>query len=492
MEPDDFSNDPIQLRLEGPSRITGTVGTATDTAPMVVLTGRGGRPIPNARLVASAPPAALTGTASVPTPTDANGRARVQWTLGSVAGSQTISIESELAGQNGVRARIAMSADARAGPMFRVAATVPQLAIGDSFPRAALMLAPSDSFGNVLDATALTVTSLTPDVLGMSENALIGLRAGIATLRVTSGGGEAVPLQVTVQPFRVTRLAAPIEFRQLGGTFPAVVGASFNTFGRFTGTWATSVIGTSEAIFSVNTSNVVWNSRRGVNIGDLTTLWRSTLAAEWVQVPLPPSVTSITSVHGARGDTVLIVAQDSLWRFDGARWTATQRPTGVIVISGREWVEYELTVATIARFVATRVTGATRTILPALEFAWAPRGYSVTGLGVAPSGSAYLLFREANSLTREGGHLIIAMSATTAAIVPDPAPNPQSLFVTPAGSITLWYGSRFVQRNGATVREYIGLPGRTHNGLGPETNDRMLLSVTDWWGVAVLLVEPLP
>jgi hypothetical protein len=88
--PTEAGRAPAQIQAAAGSGQTGFTGATLTTSLVARVTDRGGKPVAGVTVSWTADPAAGTLSATA-TPTDANGDARTQWTLGSGAGTFTVS-----------------------------------------------------------------------------------------------------------------------------------------------------------------------------------------------------------------------------------------------------------------------------------------------------------------------------------------------------------------------------------------------------------------
>lgn len=490
--------EPYQIVLVSPSVVTGVVGAPVDSAAIVRVVAPDGQPVANTRLTVfreagvagPLPPISLT--------TDGDGRTVITWTLGQRAGVQFISVVSELETHEG-RANLDIGAVARPGPLARLSMPTITLAVGDSLPTSAL--APSDVFGNVVSVASVAWSGVDQSIASANAVRIAGRVPGTTAL-VTSHGGTSITTPVIVQPFRVTRLQTPARLTTLGGTFAAPVGLELTTspalglWRRADTNWVVTTLPLTETM-SITRSGDVWRIARGALPH---TLHRLTPGGTWLNLPLPRSVTTVLLATGAGGDSVTVRAQDSLWTHDGNQWRSDPLPPELfVVVNGRERLEFQREFVTSSdyRLRATRVVGGSRTTLPPIDLAGVPSFSTTTG-AASPAGAAFVLVQGSCIATSRSA--VLAVGPSSLSIVAE-QPGSQlctaalstwrSLFVTDDGAPVLRTVAGFEMRPAGGARQYVAPAGRTIETSAPDIGKRVMMSVTDWWGNALLLVEPL-
>ena len=223
-EPDGPTATPAAIRIEGGSSQSARVGSALPQPLTVLVLDAQNRPLRNVGVEFRALAGSGTTTPSRAS-TGSDGRASVSWTLGTVAGTQTVS-----ASALGVTA-INFVATATPGAATQVAISPPSanLPVGDTLRLQGTL---RDEFANAIAGGNVTWTSDAPAIA--SVNALGTVRAvavGTATIRGAAAGTALVgSVVLTVLPAgaSVCGATAPTAFR-VGDVVPLAAGATAST-----------------------------------------------------------------------------------------------------------------------------------------------------------------------------------------------------------------------------------------------------------------------
>lgn len=222
--PDGPTATPAAIRAEGGSAQTGRVGAALPQQLTVLVLDAQNRPIRNVSVEFR--PAAGSGTTSpARASTGADGRVSTTWTLGTVAGAQSVS-----ASALGVTA-VNFLATGTPGPATQVAVSPPtaNLPVGDTLRVQGIV---RDEFGNAISGGSVTWTSDAPAIASVSALGTVrAVAIGTTTVRATATGGSLVgQLAVTVLPVGASVCGAqpPVALR-VGEVAPLVSAASAST-----------------------------------------------------------------------------------------------------------------------------------------------------------------------------------------------------------------------------------------------------------------------
>ncbi|MDQ6612913.1 MAG: Ig-like domain-containing protein, partial [Gemmatimonadota bacterium] len=199
---------------------TGTVGTVLSVPLSVRVTDVAGKLLSNATVFWDVSPGA-GATSSAATRTDARGVASVTWTLGTSAG--TSSVTAQVGGVNPAR----FTATALPGPAAVVVALpdVLALGVGDTLTAAA---SARDQYGNEISGSTLTFSTPDPTVATVSNTGLI-TALSIGTARVIVGiGAKADTIPVTVSAAGASACGTlAVTTMEVGQVLsPATVGSS--------------------------------------------------------------------------------------------------------------------------------------------------------------------------------------------------------------------------------------------------------------------------
>jgi uncharacterized protein YjdB len=213
---------PAGVTPESGSNQAGTVGAPLPAPVVVRVTDDAGNPVAGARVTFS--PSHGGSTSSATAQTDGNGRAAVQWTLGSRAGTQTLQTSVETpsgAPASGPSAAFApagplvtIPATAMAGPAQSVTVTPASLTL-DEGATATLTVQATDAWGN---PTSVIGTEWSADDAGVatvgSGGSLVAVGAGSTTVRASVSGVEGTA-DVTVNTPAPPETADPAQIVDL-------------------------------------------------------------------------------------------------------------------------------------------------------------------------------------------------------------------------------------------------------------------------------------
>jgi alpha-tubulin suppressor-like RCC1 family protein len=189
---------PARITIQSGNAQTGTVGALVRDTIVARVTDRFNNPRPGVFVTLQlSDPSGLV--APNPVVTDANGVARIRWTLGNVAGQQRLTLRADTASA-------VVTATAAAGTAV-IATIQPPASIvaGDSVH---IPVVARDLHGNPITGRAITWLSTDTTVAVFTANGALRARtAGTLQVRATIDGILAVA-DITVQPFRYSRVAA--------------------------------------------------------------------------------------------------------------------------------------------------------------------------------------------------------------------------------------------------------------------------------------------
>lgn len=286
---------------------------------VVRVTDERGRPVPNLTVGWSV----LTqgGGEALPASslTDADGRARTAWRLGTKAGEHEMEVRSTLDG----RPVILDTLRATARPGRAVTAVVSGDSIRSLGPLEStrVFLTGADQHGNPIPpgGVAAAWSSSAGAVVGVSENGTIVAAApGRATVTAT-GNGWALRVHVTVTGVRMTIRPAPfVPFRIHGGG-TRMLGVGDDVAARQNGQWVAEPGITGHAyLLGVR---VLPGGEAWAVAAEPTqrVLWRSTAPGAWARVP-GPSGLHAEHVASAQGTVFIGSSNGNVVRREGDGW----------------------------------------------------------------------------------------------------------------------------------------------------------------------------
>ncbi|CAN5894221.1 hypothetical protein BH23GEM9_BH23GEM9_33220 [soil metagenome] len=190
--------DPGMLHiLSAPGQ--GIVATPVEGPVVVQVSDRAGRSMRN-RPVTWAVTGGGGSVSAAETRSDVNGRAEVQWTLGSQAGPNT------LTARLGTGAPVVISADGRAGAAATLVILSDSVYLGAFGDTARLGTAAEDAYGNVVDDLVVTWSVQPAGLVSIDATGLArALANGNGTITASgSGRTHAIPVRVVQQPTAVS------------------------------------------------------------------------------------------------------------------------------------------------------------------------------------------------------------------------------------------------------------------------------------------------
>lgn len=212
------------IQVNGGNGQTATVGTAVAVNPSVVVTDAGGNPVSGVAITFAVASGGGSITGSSQT-TGANGLATVgSWTLGVLAGTNTLTATSgTLTGSP-----VTFSAAGTAGAAATISAASPTT--GSGTPGGLVQTLPTvlvtDAHGNPVSGTTITFavtvgggsgTGLTPTTSGIGQAVVgswtLGVIAGVNRMTATAGGLTGSPVTFTVVATGAPNVARMRHFR---------------------------------------------------------------------------------------------------------------------------------------------------------------------------------------------------------------------------------------------------------------------------------------
>ena len=195
---------------------TATVGTMLDVPVRLAVKRADGRPLPGATVFWTTRDGGVVSSSST---TDATGIAAVRWTLGTIAGPQ--SLKAEVPGLTPVVFGAVAVADRPATVRFAPIA-LPTRLLGDTVR---LMPTVLDRWGNASGTAAVLSVETANDAVTLTGNLLLARRRGVAVIRATADTATA-RLTVVVDPLAPT-VSRVLPDTIVPGATIAIDGANF-------------------------------------------------------------------------------------------------------------------------------------------------------------------------------------------------------------------------------------------------------------------------
>lgn len=307
-----------------------TVRSSLADSLVVRVTDTGGQPVPNLTVgwtvLTEGGGAPLAATVQ----TDADGRARTVWTLGTRAGVHEMEVRAVLDGQPVILDTL--RATARPGAAVTASVQGDTVRALGPLDAARVLLSGADQHGNAIAAgeVAAAWSSSAGAVAGVSENGTITAAApGRATVTAT-GSGWTLRVHVTVTGMRLTIRSAPFVPFQIHGNGTRLLGTGDAVAVRRNGAWLPEP-GLTPMVFLLGVR--VLPSGEAWAVGAEPTqrvLWRSTAPGAWARVTVPDGHAT-DMIASAQGTVFISGRNGHVYRHDGGGWAGlgTLSGTGV-------------------------------------------------------------------------------------------------------------------------------------------------------------------
>lgn len=252
--------------------------------------------------------------------TDADGRARNFWNLGTRAGAHEMEVRAILDGVPVVLDTI--RATARPGAAVSAAVSGDTVRGIARLQTTRVLLSGTDRHGNAIAAgdVAAAWASSAPGVATVGADGTVTAAAPGRTTVTATGSGWALRVHVTVNGTAQTVRSVPFALFNIHGGGSRILGAGASVAVRQNGAWTTEPgLETARSMDAVRVLPSGEGWALGVDASGRA-LWRSPMPGAWSKVALPLNA-SPSLLASAVGNMFVANATGSLFRRDGDAWT---------------------------------------------------------------------------------------------------------------------------------------------------------------------------
>lgn len=423
---------------------------------------------------------------------DASGMASFQWDPGTLAGTANVvfAVKDAAGGPAGPRRSVELTVTAGppVAPALRDSAV--QLGVNDSTGQVGFV----DAYGNVV-STLATISSDNPAVVSIGANGVLhGLAPGSARLTFTFPSKQIV-LMARVQRYAVERIGAPQQLVRMVGVYPSLSAiTAARSILRYDGT-AWRAAGAEPTALSL--SGMAWNVSGSAITGTASNGNVVTFAGPTSSMP--------SRLLVAFDETLFAVVGDTIYRRGATSWTAFGAARAdMLAASGTE--AFTLSASTAGTSITAQgaqlAGGAWRQLSPSTVPQGPASGFMFTQSLAGPN-AAYVMYRDTRLCATFGAgarYLFRADSGGVSLVAHQPARSTEkfcgvdeynwfAFAVLPSNEPILGMEAGFVRVSSSGTSTFWLAPGRTASAIGVERGGRVLLSVQDQWGFALLVVR---